>query len=203
MDLPVSDFRDDILEQVYRNRVVIITAETGAGKSTQVPRYLLEAGFRVVVTEPRRIAARTLAARVAEEYGEELGRTIGYRTAIDGKWSAETQCLYCTDGLELVRELMGKQYNHDVLVLDEVHEWNLNMEVLMAWAKRRMRRGSPFKLVVMSASVDEEAISTYFNRAAVIKILGRLFEINERPSGSSIENDTASLLKKGRNVLVF
>lgn len=203
MSLPIAEFRDDILELLYTNKVVIITAETGAGKSTQVPRYLMEAGFRVVVTQPRRIAARSLAARVAEETCTQLGDSIGYRTAVDGKWSAQTRCLYCTDGLELVRELMGSDRHHDVLILDEVHEWNLNMEVLLAWAKRRLKRGSPFKLVIMSATIDEEALSAYFGGAAVVRVPGRLFEIAEQDAGRSIESDARQLLEKGRNVLVF
>ena len=123
--LPITAYRDQIVEAVKNNPVTVITAETGAGKSTQVPQYLLDAGYNLVVTQPRRLAARTVAERVAEEMGEEIGLTIGYRTAVDRQDSPATRCLFATDGLALVRELMGQ--NRGVLVLDEVHEWNENI----------------------------------------------------------------------------
>lgn len=130
-ELPIANYRDRIVEAVDNHDVVIITAETGAGKSTQVPLYLLQAGYDMVVTQPRRLAARTVSAYVAELYGEELGLTVGYRTAVDSQDSSATRCLFCTDGLALVRELIGA--NKGTLILDEVHEWNENMEVLVAW----------------------------------------------------------------------
>ena len=119
--LPIYPFKDKILETIRENQVVIITAETGAGKSTQVPQYLLECGYKLIVTEPRRLATRSLAARVAFEDGSELGIKIGYRTAFERCDSPEVQCLFCTDGLELVRELYHP-INHDILVIDELHE---------------------------------------------------------------------------------
>src|SRR3989344_5389697 len=131
--LPIHAFRAEIVEAVRNNSVVVITAETGAGKSTQVPQYLLQAGYDLVVTQPRRLAARTVAERVAEELGENLGKTVGYRTAVDRQDSEATRCLFCTDGLALVRELMGQ--NKGVLVLDEGHEWNENMEGLVSWGR--------------------------------------------------------------------
>jgi ATP-dependent helicase HrpA len=88
--LPIHAFRDQIVEAVRNNSVVVITAETGAGKSTQVPQYLLDEGYDLVVTQPRRLAARTVAERVAEEIGETIGGTIGYRTAVDRQDSAAT-----------------------------------------------------------------------------------------------------------------
>ncbi len=115
--LPVTGFRDQIVKAVRNNPVVVITAETGAGKSTQVPQYLLDEGYNLVVTQPRRLAARTVAERVAEEYGCPFGGIVGYRTAMDRQDSASTRCLFVTDGLALVRELMGAG-THNVLVLD-------------------------------------------------------------------------------------
>lgn len=199
--LPITAFRDQIVEAVRNNSVVVITAETGAGKSTQVPQYLLDEGYDLVVTQPRRLAARTVAERVAEEIGEEIGGTIGYRTAVDRSDSLATRCLFCTDGLALVRELMGQ--NKGVLVLDEVHEWNENMEVLVAWAKRQIEAGVDFKVVLMSATLEAEKLATFFNGAPVISVPGRLFPVEIKQAGARLTDDVATLVAEGRNVLVF
>ncbi len=200
--LPVTAFRDQIIAAVREHPVTIITAETGAGKSTQVPQFLLNEGYGIVVTQPRRLAARTVAARVAQEYGEKLGETIGFRTALERQDSAQTRCLFCTDGLALVRELMGT-VGHDVLILDEVHEWNLNIEVLIAWVKRKIEAGAKFKVVVMSATLEAEKLSEFFGGAPVISVPGRLFPVEVKPQGMSQLADVRDLLLSGRNVLWF
>lgn len=201
--LPVTSFKEEIVSTVAENAVTIITAETGAGKSTQVPQYLIESGYKVVVTQPRRLAARTVAARVAEELGVELGsETIGYHIAGEQVGSLDTRLLFCTDGLALVRELLG-QARAQVLVLDEVHEWNENMEVLVAWTKRQLEEGTDFKLVLMSATMEAEKLSAYYNNAPVISVPGRTFPVEEKPVGGSLEADVVSLAREGRNVLVF
>lgn len=201
--LPIFPYRDQIVETVNGSSVVIITAETGAGKSTQVPQFLLEDGWTMVVTEPRILAARTLSARVAEEIGTELGDVVGYRTAHERKDSLGTRCLYCTDGLALVRELIGARKQHQVLILDEVHEWNLNIEVLTAWAKLQIDSGAEFKLVVMSATLDAERLSEFFGGVPVIEVPGRLYSVEEKlPNGDMLE-DVYELLRGGRNVLAF
>lgn len=201
--LPITAFQEEILDAVRRNPVVIITAETGAGKSTQVPQYLLDAGYDIVVTEPRRLAARTVSERVAEEFGCRFGCEVGYRTAYERCDSAETRCLFCTDGLALVRELMG-QGRHQVIVLDEVHEWNLNLEVLVAWVKLQLSRGANFKVVLMSATVEAEKLSEFFGRAPVIAVPGRLYSVEDRQATArDCASEAVSLLREGRNVLVF
>lgn len=199
--LPIHAFRDQIVEAVRTSPVVVITAETGAGKSTQVPQYLLDEGYDLVVTQPRRLAARTVAERVAEEIGEDIGGLVGYRTAVDRRDSPATRCLFCTDGLALVRELMGQ--NKGVLVLDEVHEWNENMEVLVAWAKRQVEAGADFKVVLMSATLEAEKLSAFFNGVPVISVPGRLFPVEVKKPGARLIDDVATLVSSGRNVLVF
>jgi HrpA-like RNA helicase len=205
--LPIEDFRLEIIEALENNSVVIITAETGAGKSTQVPQFLLGEGYNIVVTQPRRLAARSVAERVAYEYGCELGETVGFRVAGEGPSnrmeSSSTRCLFCTDGLALVRELMGAG-NHHVLVLDEVHEWNENMEVLVSWAKSQVESGNKnFKVVLMSATLEAEKLSAFFNGAPVIKVPGRMFPVEVKTAGKSLIDDTVQLLRQGHNVLVF
>ncbi len=200
--LPIQNFRKEILAAIRDNSVVVITADTGAGKSTQVPQYLLEEGYDLVVTQPRRLAARTVSARVSQERGEKLGGIVGFRTAFERQDSEATRCLFCTDGLALVRELMCVG-QHKVLVLDEVHEWNLNLEVLVAWAKLQLQRGVDFKVVLMSATLESAKLAEYFGGAPVIQVPGRLFPVTEEIPSSRLVDDVAKLLRQGRNVLVF
>lgn len=204
VDLPITAFKAEILEAVNGNLVTIITAETGAGKSTQVPQFLLEAGHTVVVTQPRRLAARTVAERVAQEVGCKFGDIVGFRTAFERADSPNTRCLFVTDGLALVRELMGAG-THNILVIDEVHEWNLNIEVLVAWVRRTVAsQDARFRVVLMSATLEAEKLATYFNGAPIILVPGRLFPVTEeKPQVKRLEEDVVRLLRQGRNVLVF
>jgi len=205
--LPIADFRDQILDSVSNsaNPVTIITAATGAGKSTQVPQYLLDAGYNVVVTQPRRLAARTLAERVAEEMGTKLGEVVGYQTSQEKFVSDETRCLFVTDGLQLVNELLNirRTRGSTVLVLDEVHEWNLNIEVLIAWVKEQIIAGRDIKMVLMSATIEAEKLSKFFNDAPVINVPGRLFPVTVAPCGTSLLQDVVNLADNGHNILVF
>jgi HrpA-like RNA helicase len=135
--------------------------------------------------------------------GENLGQTVGYRTAVDRQDSHETKALFCTDGLALIRELMG-QNTVDVLLMDEVHEWNENVEVLLAWAKQQLDQGGNFKLVLMSATLESEKLSEFFDGAPVIDVPGRLYPVEERqPNGEIPEDDVAALVREGRNILMF
>ena len=202
MDYPITAFREDILKAVKERQVVIITAETGAGKSTQVPQYLLSAGYNMVITQPRRVAARRLANRVAEETKTDLGHLVGFRISHERKDSEATRCLFATDGLALIRELMSTG-KHDVLILDEVHEWNTNMEVLVALAKKRLIADVDFKLLIMSATIDANGLSKYFMDATIITVPNRQFPVETIQRGSSLNQDVKDLLNKGKNVLVF
>ena len=207
--LPTLNFKEEICDAVDRNQVVILTAETGAGKSTQVPQYLAEHGYtRVIVTQPRVLAARNLTRRVREEWAErnteDSSEIIGYRTAHERDDSGRTKILYCTDGLQLVRELTGSGTTaRQVLVLDEVHEWNENMEVLVAWAKRRAEEDPTFKVVVMSATLDDEALAEYFQTDAVIKVPGRHFEVTKRRGSDVIDELFKQLDQPKHNILTF
>lgn len=208
--LPVFDFYDTIVDAVDQNQVTIITAETAAGKSTQVPQYLAEHGYsKVIVTQPRILAARNLSRRVREEYAIRTGKDgddrIGYRTAHERDDSPRTQILYCTDGLQLVREITGAgTEEQQVLVLDEVHEWNENMEVLVAWAKKRCEEEPRFKVVVMSATIETSTLAEYFDTTAVVNVPGRSYEVKKRRGTdvlSEIFNQLETTTKS--NMLVF
>lgn len=208
--LPIADFRDELLRCVDTNQVTILTAETGAGKSTQVPQYLAEHGFdRIIVTQPRILAARNLSRRVREEWairhGEDGDEIIGYRTAHERDDSGSTKILYCTDGLQLVRELTGAGVaQKQVLVLDEVHEWNENMEVLVAWAKRRCQEEPNFKVVIMSATIETDELAVYYGTSAIINVPGRSYDVVRR-KGRDVAAEILAKIDDPNpfNVLVF
>ncbi len=203
--LPIASYKNQIVECINRSQVTIIVAETGAGKSTQVPQYLLEAGYDVIVTQPRRIAARTVAKRVAEEVGCQFGELVGYQVAGEALCGKKTKCLFATDGLVLVRELLRTKRvaANRVLVLDEVHEWNINIEVLVGWVKLQMQLDPAFKVVLMSATIEAGLLSKYFGQAPVINVPGRIFKVSVRRRGATMVSDIIDLVHEGRNVLVF
>jgi len=216
--LPIDEYREEILAWVRRpisslaDRFLVICAETGAGKSTRVPRYLLDAGCSVLVTQPRRIAARMVAERVAEEFGEQLGETIGYRTGQTGDTcdSPATRCLFVTEALAVVRECLG-QGNHNVVILDEVHEWGISIEVLLAYLRGQIESGEDVRVVLMSATLDTESLARHLWGCKVLNVPGRTFPIeSRRPCADPaltpeyrIARDAADLAAQGRNVLVF
>ena len=214
--LPIDSYENTILDTIEKNPVSIIVAETGAGKSTRVPQFLLEhTDYQIVVTQPRRVAAKAVAKRVAEEMNCPFGGLVGFRTAVDRNDSSETRCLFATDGLQLVRELthakasMGKGI---CLVIDEVHEWNLNIETLVAWTKRHILSGADIKVVLMSATLDFERLSEFFDDAPVIQVPGRCFPVLGSPTHADgiMQKDADQMLveikrliAEGANSLVF
>lgn len=208
-ELPIHGIRDKIVSAVDTNQVVVITAETGAGKSTQVPQYLAEHGYKkVIVTQPRILAARNLSNRVREEWairtGENSKPVIGYRTAHERDDDPENKIMYCTDGLQLVREITGSGTTpQQVLILDEVHEWNENMEVLIAWAKKRCQESPDFKVVIMSATIEVSSLAEYFNTEAVISVEGRSFGVTKRMGTNVVDEIVNQLESTSNNVLVF
>ncbi|TFG79258.1 MAG: ATP-dependent RNA helicase, partial [Chrysiogenales bacterium] len=205
--LPVDGYRDEIMDAIAANPVIILTAETGAGKSTRVPWWLWQAGKKVHVTQPRRIAARALSNYVARACSVPWGREIGYQTGLDGNRSAATSLLYLTDGVQMVREIQGNR-DYDVLILDEIHEWNLNQEVLIGLVRKNLDSGF-FKLsgkraVIMSATLKARQISTFLNQAPVITVPGRGFPVDcQRRHPCFLLPDAANLLEAGHNILLF
>lgn len=207
--LPIFNYKQAIIDAVHSNQVTIITAETGAGKSTQVPQYLIDAGYeKVIVTEPRILAARNLSLRVRQEWldshPEAAELEIAYRTAHERDDDpTTTKVLYCTDGLQLVRELTGSgTTTKQVLVLDEVHEWNENMEVLIAWSKQRASQDPNFKIVIMSATIESASLARYYGTEAVIEVPGRSYDVKKR-HGSDVVSEIMSYLPQQKNLLVF
>lgn len=212
-ELPVSAYREQILESVIDNQATIISAETGAGKSTQVPQMIAdELDSRVVVTQPRRVAARELAHRVAEERGEEPGESVGYTMSGERQASDQSQIVYSTDGLEALKQLTQEQDRSSVLVLDEVHEWNHNIETLVAWTKQAMQNDPEFRVVVMSATFDAESLARYFgsDSAATFEVPGRTHPVEKhniscehKPMEDTVQETILASAADGSTILNF
>src|SRR5438093_9824696 len=197
--LPIVARRDEIRAAVERHPVVIVCGETGSGKTTQLPKMLLEmagegkrAG-RIGHTQPRRIAARSVAARIAEELGAELGGLVGCKVRFHDQVGPRTAIKLMTDGI-LLAETQGDRElrEYDTLILDEAHERSLNIDFLLGYAKRLVERRPALRMVVTSATIDAERFSRHFNDAPVIEVSGRLYpvEVRYRPVAGDSEDTT-------------
>ncbi len=208
-DLPVFAYRHEIARAVTENPITIIVAETGAGKSTQVPQFLLDEGYsNVYLTQPRRAAARNVFERIRSEVGlvrgeHEAGSLISYRTAgeRDGPDTAPVKVV--TDGLHLMRELHNSGINErDVLIIDEVHEWNSNIEGMIAWVKKSIAQNPNLRVVVMSATMDAQGLANYFGEVCeevppIIEVPGRTFAVERREEpGSTVVEQALGCAKK-------
>lgn len=200
--LPMAANERINVEAVKKHRVVIFVAPPGGGKSTQLPQQLLRAGFEIVVTQPRVLAARSVAQRVAFEYGCGLGEEIGLQTSVDRKVGKDTVCLFVTDGLEKMHRLMGGRKN-TVLVIDEVHERNIHIDILMGWAKLQLESNPDLKLVLMSATAEAERLAKFFDGAPIISVPGRQYEVTKLEPGEDEVSDIVNLLQAGHVVLSF
>jgi ATP-dependent helicase HrpA len=184
-DLPISAQREAIMEALHRRQVLIVAGDTGSGKSTQLPQYCLESGRGVDAliahTQPRRLAARALAARIAEEVGQPLGRSVGFRVRFADQVSDATRLVLMTDGLllaELASDPLLQRY--DTVIIDEAHERTLNVDLLMGVLKRLLPRRPDLKVIVTSATLDVERISRFFDDAPIITVSGRNHPIEVR-----------------------
>src|ERR671932_1830336 len=176
--LPIYDIADALAETLATASRLILTAPTGSGKSTQVPQILLERGLlgagEVVVLQPRRLAARLLAARVAEERGGALGAEVGYQVRLEGKTSPATRIRYVTEGILLRRLLTSPQLDGvSALLFDEFHERHVYGDITLARARMLQETARPdLKLVVMSATLDSGLVQAYLAPCAVLSTAG-------------------------------
>ncbi|MEP6884040.1 MAG: ATP-dependent RNA helicase HrpA [Gammaproteobacteria bacterium] len=185
VDLPIAARREAIMEALQRGQVLIVAGDTGSGKSTQLPQYCLELGrgidALIAHTQPRRLAARALAARIAEEVGQPLGRSVGFRVRFADQVSDATRLMLMTDGLllaELATDPNLRRY--DTIIVDEAHERTLNVDLLMGVLKRLLPRRPDLKVIVTSATLDVERISRFFDGAPIITVGGRSHPIEVR-----------------------
>ena len=196
-ELPVSAFRSEILKALRVHPVVIVSGDTGSGKTTQLPKMALEAGRgvrgrRIAVTQPRRLAAVTMATRVASELGETVGGLVGYQHRFARQVSRETRVKFLTDGV-LLAETRGDPLlkAYDTIIVDEAHERSLNIDFLLGILKRILEKRRDLKVIVSSATLDVESFSSFFDSAPVISVPGRLYpiEIKYRPCPDGEERD--------------
>ncbi|KAF9432842.1 DEAH-box ATP-dependent RNA helicase prp22 [Entomortierella beljakovae] len=180
MELPIFDHRDGLLNSIRDNNVLVIIGETGSGKTTQLPRYVIEEfkDVRVGVTQPRRIAAISVAKRVAEEYNCKLGDTVGYTIRFDDNTSPRTRLKYMTDGVLLREATMDPLLEkYDILVIDEAHERTVETDVLFGLLKRTRARRPSLKLLIMSATLNIAKFSDYFDECPIYHIPGRAYPV--------------------------
>jgi len=184
-ELPVVARREEIARAIAGNQVVIVCGETGSGKTTQLPKICLElkrgvAGL-IGHTQPRRIAARTVAARIAQELKTPLGQAVGYKVRFSDKLSANTYIKLMTDGILLAETQGDRLLNaYDTLIIDEAHERSLNIDFLLGYVKRILPLRPDLKLIVTSATIDAERFSRHFNGAPVIEVSGRTYPVETR-----------------------
>ncbi len=183
--LPISARRPEILEALRAHPVLIVAGDTGSGKSTQLPQYCLEIGRGVdgliAHTQPRRIAARALAARIAEELSQPVGATVGFRVRFADQLSDSTRLVLMTDGL-LLAELNSDPWlrRYDTVIVDEAHERSLNVDLLLGVLKRLTERRPELKVIVTSATLDVERMSEFFGGAPIVAVSGRSHPIEVR-----------------------
>jgi len=192
--LPILERKDDIVAAIRRHPVVIVTGETGSGKTTQIPKMCLEAGRGLAgligCTQPRRIAATSVASRISEELGEELGRSVGYKIRFDERTSPGATIKIMTDGVLLMeahRDPMLRAY--DTLIIDEAHERSLNIDFILGILKTILVRRRDLRVVITSATIDTEKFSKAFGDAPVIEVSGRLYpvEVRYRPADAGAD----------------
>ncbi len=182
-ELPISARADDIAAAVAKHPVVIVAGATGSGKTTQLPkivRRMGRGGRRLIgVTQPRRIAATSVAARVASELGTPLGADVGYQIRFEDRSGPDTAIKFMTDGI-LLAEIHGDPdlRRYDTLILDEAHERSLTIDFLLGWIKRLLPRRPDLKVIVSSATLETERFSAFFDGAPVIAVEGRTFPVD-------------------------
>ncbi|GAB4115803.1 MAG: ATP-dependent RNA helicase HrpA [Sideroxydans sp.] len=196
VDLPVVARRDELAEAIETNQVVIVCGETGSGKTTQLPKICLSIGRGVkgVIghTQPRRVAARSVAARIAQELKSELGGLVGYKVRFNDKVSPDSAIKLMTDGIllaEIHSDPLLKQY--DTLIIDEAHERSLNIDFLLGYFKQLLPRRPDLKLIITSATLDADRFSRHFGGAPVLQVSGRTWpvEIRYRPPQQDEEGE--------------
>ncbi len=214
--LPVSQRKDDIAAAIREHQVVIVAGETGSGKTTQLPKICLELGRgregKVIGhTQPRRIAARTVAERIAEELAVELGSHVGYKVRFTDRSSDRTTVKVMTDGILLAeiqrdRDLSG----YDTIIIDEAHERSLNIDFILGYLKQLLPRRRDLKVVITSATIDPERFSQHFDDAPIIEVSGRMFPVEVRyrelvdDQTQGITEAVTELMREGTgDVLVF
>ncbi|GFG40919.1 hypothetical protein Cfor_11095 [Coptotermes formosanus] len=203
--LPIFPFRDDLIQAIKDHQILIIEGETGSGKTTQIPQYLYEAGFtrdgkKIGCTQPRRVAAMSVSARVAQEMGVKLGNEVGYSIRFEDCTSERTVIKYMTDGT-LHREFLSEPdlQSYSVMIIDEAHERTLHTDILFGLVKDIARFRPDLKLLISSATLDAQKFSDFFDEAPIFRIPGRRFPVDiyytKAPEADYIDACVVSVLQ--------
>ncbi len=182
-DLPIVAHRDNIIKTIADNPVTIICGETGSGKTTQIPKMCLEAGCgregMIGHTQPRRIAARSVSARIAAELNTELGNAVGYKVRFNDKLSDNTYIKLMTDGI-LLAEIQSDPWlnQYDTIIVDEAHERSLNIDFILGYLKSLIKKRRDLKIIITSATIDPDTFSKHFNDAPIILAEGRSYPVD-------------------------
>ncbi|MFK0005735.1 ATP-dependent RNA helicase HrpA [Paenarthrobacter sp. NPDC090520] len=213
-ELPVSERREDLMAAIAANQVTIIAGETGSGKTTQIPKMCLELGLGdkglIGHTQPRRLAARTVAERIASELGVDIGAEVGFQVRFTGEVSAATKVKLMTDGIllaEIQRDKLLRKYS--TIIIDEAHERSLNIDFILGYLKRILPQRPDLKVIITSATIDPERFAKHFGTedspAPIIEVSGRTYPVEIRyrplsqPSGN--DDDTDDELEEDRDPL--
>ena len=197
-ELPVSAARERLLETIDRHPVVVVCGDTGSGKTTQLPKLCLELGRGIEGaighTQPRRIAARTVSARIAEELGDEVGGVVGYKVRFTDRVAERTAVKLMTDGILLAEIRRDPELTaYDTIIVDEAHERSLNIDFLLGYLRRLLPKRPDLKLIVTSATIDPERFSRHFGDAPIVNVEGRTWpvEVRYRPlADADTDTDT-------------
>src|SRR6185437_16852460 len=176
-DLPVVGRRDELMRAIRENQVVVVCGETGSGKSTQLPKICLEIGRGVAGlighTQPRRIAARSIASRLGEELRTSVGQKVGFKIRFTDTTGPSTLVKVMTDGVLLAESQHDRFFDHyDTLIIDEAHERSLNVDFLLGYLRRLLPKRPDLKLIITSATIDAQRFSRHFDGAPVIEVSG-------------------------------
>ena len=180
--LPVSDRKDEIVEAIRKNQVLVIAGETGSGKTTQLPKMCLEAGLgvraQIGCTQPRRVAAMSLSKRLSEELNVDWGHEVGCKIRFAEHCRPETYIKMMTDGI-LLAEIQTDPFlcEYDAILVDEAHERSLNIDFLLGYLKQLTQKRDDIKIIITSATIDTEAFSAAFNNAPVLEVSGRTYPV--------------------------
>lgn len=200
--LPVAQQADDILQLVRDHQVVVVAGETGSGKTTQLPKLCLMAGRgvygRIGHTQPRRVAARTIAHRLAEELDVNVGREVGYQVRFKDESGPLTLIKVMTDGV-LLAETQSDRFleRYDTIIIDEAHERSLNIDFLLGYIKRILPKRPDLKVIITSATIDVERFSRHFNNAPVIEVSGRTYPVDVHYRPLEENDDDEDSLTRG------
>jgi ATP-dependent helicase HrpA len=192
--LPIAAKRDEIKKALEQHQVLIIAGETGSGKTTQLPKICLEIGRGqhglIGHTQPRRIAARSVASRVAEELGTPLGSLVGYQVRFEDQSDSNTLIKLMTDGI-LLAETQNDRYleRYDTIIVDEAHERSLNIDFLLGYLKTLLPRRPDLKVIITSATIDLERFSRHFDDAPIVEVSGRTFPVDTWYRPLTLEQD--------------